>query len=275
MPSARSDFLAALDEAIALMCQAGLNPPLANRLAEKLKGATRATFKPMEPMKRRFADRLTAVYRRVTPQGKLKGGASLIALARMQPKLLALRDTRISESMRLIEKNRAQTLESVSDMFQGWASSLPPQGTRPELVRETRNAIKREALAALQFKERRVLIDQSHKLRGNIDDTIAIDGGAIAQRWHSNWRQAGYKYRKEHKIRDGKVYLIRDSWAIKAGLIKADPRLQAGEQYSDQIDRPGELVFCRCYCQNIYALRDLPEDMLTERGKKELARVRT
>ena len=281
MAGPRSDFLRTLDEAIDAMCRRGFDPAAADHYAGQLRAATRGTFKPLDAMKARFSSRLTAVFRSVVPPpgmasqtNKRRRGASLLVLSRMQPQLTALRDMRIAESIKLIDKNREQTLDKVSDMFRGWASSVPPQGTRPEMARENRNAIKREALTALDFKTRRVLIDQSHKLRGNLDDMIALEGGAIAQQWESRWRQAGYDARPEHKARDGKYYLIRGSWAEKLGLVKPDPRLPAGEQYSDQVDRPGEKVFCRCNVRNIFALRFLPEDMLTEKGKAELARVR-
>jgi hypothetical protein len=50
--------------------------------------------------------------------------------------------------------------------------------------------------------------------------------------------------------------------------------MKAPNGYTDEIEQPGEFVYCRCYYQWIYALRDLPRDMLTQRGIDELQRVR-
>ena len=57
--------------------------------------------------------------------------------------------------------------------------------------------------------------------------------------------------------------------AIERGLMKAGP---AG--YTDEIDKPGERVFCRCYYQFVYMLASLPDDMLTEKGREYLAQPR-
>ncbi len=72
----------------------------------------------------------------------------------------------------------------------------------------------------MDFISRRVAIDQGHKLASNVKYLLAVQSGAIALRWHSNWRRPGYKYRQDHKERDEKIYLLRDSWALEQGLIK-------------------------------------------------------
>ena len=38
--------------------------------------------------------------------------------------------------------------------------------------------------------------------------------------------------------------------------------------YLDEITQPGEEVFCRCYVTYLYNLRSIPEDMLTQKGRK-------
>ncbi|VEB00978.1 Uncharacterised protein [Klebsiella pneumoniae] len=64
---------------------------------------------------------------------------------------------------------------------------------------------------------------------------------------------------------DKLIYLIRGNWAQKNGYVKAGP---AG--YLDEITQPGEEVFCRCYVTYLYNLRSIPEDMLTQKGRKFL-----
>jgi hypothetical protein len=44
--------------------------------------------------------------------------------------------------------------------------------------------------------------------------------------------------------------------------------------YTDQITKPGEEVFCRCYYRWLYNMRALPPAMLTVKGAEQLAAVR-
>ena len=89
-----------------------------------------------------------------------------------------------------------------------------------------------------------------------------MDGGAIA----AIWRHHHVTYpRPEHVARDGRLFLMRDSWAHKAGYVKP-----GANGYTDQIERPGEWVFCRCTYQWIYNLRDMPADVLTIKGREFL-----
>ena len=126
----------------------------------------------------------------------------------------------------------------------------------------------KRGIAGLPFIERRVIIDQGHKLASSINAVVAEEGGAIAGIWHSHYRQPNYNYREDHKERDDLVYLMRSSWARDEGLVKAGP---AG--YADDITQPGEEINCRCFWEYIYNLRDLPSDMLTAKGESALAGV--
>ena len=94
----------------------------------------------------------------------------------------------------------------------------------------------------------------------NINEIVAVDNGAIAARWHSHWRQAGYNYRKDHKERDDNVYVIRGSWAHEKGYIKPI------HGYTDEITSPGEEVFCRCNYVYLYHLRQV-KHLLTKKGE--------
>jgi hypothetical protein len=127
----------------------------------------------------------------------------------------------------------------------------------------------RKALAQLPFEERRVIIDQSNKFLGDLNNIIAVDGGAIAGEWHSSYRQRGYNYREDHKERDSKFYMIPNNWALQKGFVKA-----MGGQWIDRITRVGEEIFCRCSMRFVYNIRDLPSEMITKKGEEELTRVR-
>jgi hypothetical protein len=199
---------------------------------------------------------------------KLHQGLSRFTLDQLAPRLHHELDRRILASANLIKLNRARMMEETVQRFAGWSTSIPPGGTRAIKLKDvTPNLLK--PFNKLPFEERRVHIDQGHKLISDINDIIASDKGAIAQVWHSHWRRPGYNYRVDHKERDGLVYLIRGSWAHQEGLVKAG---QAG--YSDQVTKPAEEVFCSCYVSYIYNLRDLPADMLTAKGRAKLQEVK-
>lgn len=199
-------------------------------------------------------------------------GLSRFTLNYMEPKLRSELDRRILASADLIKLNRTAAINKTVQRFSGWATSIPVQdyvggGLSPSSrsgVNYNCDHIQKSA-QQVDYEARRVMIDQSHKLIANIDNIIATSNNAIAAEWHSHWRQAGYDYREDHKERDKQVYLIRGNWAQKNGYVKAGP---AG--YLDAITQPGEEVFCRCYVTYLYNLRSIPEDMLTQKGRKFL-----
>lgn len=220
---------------------------------------------------RMLREHLQAVYARLIQKGRVLSkhpGVSKFTLANIAPRLHSELSRRILASAQLIKLNRENMINKTMQRFSGWASSVPKGGTENVDKRKLKQEISKP-LKSLPFVERRVLIDQGHKLTSSINAVVAHDSGAIAARWFSHWRQSGYNYRDDHKERDGHVYLIRDSWATKAGLVKVG---KFG--WADEITQPGEEVFCRCSWTYIYALRKLPEEMLTAKGKEALKQSR-
>ncbi|HHO0554660.1 TPA: hypothetical protein ACRSB2_000602 [Klebsiella quasipneumoniae] len=221
------------------------------------------------------SDRLRKTYDlQVSKAGALERhkGLSRFTLNYMEPKLRSELDRRILASADLIKLNRTAAINKTVQRFSGWATSIPVQdyvgggmsaSSRSGIVANAQHIQK--SAEQVDYEARRVMIDQSHKLIANIDNIIATGNNAIAAEWHSHWRQPGYDYREDHKERDKLVYLIRGNWAQKNGYVKAGP---AG--YLDEITQPGEEVFCRCYVTYLYNLRSIPEDMLTQKGRKFL-----
>ncbi|HBX2620498.1 TPA: hypothetical protein MHT91_26290 [Klebsiella pneumoniae] len=221
------------------------------------------------------SDRLRKTYDlQVSKAGALERhkGLSRFTLNYMEPKLRSELDRRILASADLIKLNRTAAINKTVQRFSGWATSIPVQdyvggglsaSSRSGIVANAQHIQK--SAEQVDYEARRVMIDQSHKLIANIDNIIATGNNAIAAEWHSHWRQPGYDYREDHKERDKLIYLIRGNWAQKNGYVKAG---HAG--YLDEITQPGEEVFCRCYVTYLYNLRSIPEDMLTQKGRKFL-----
>lgn len=195
---------------------------------------------------------------------KVAPGVSRFTVEQLRPKLRRELERRMMTSQQLIKLNRDASIEKIKQRFGGWASSIPAGGTRAVNNKDVSKNV-RKALTQLPFEERRVMIDQGQKFFSDLAETIALDNEAIAARWHSHWRQPGYDYREDHKERDLVYFMIRGNWALEQGLIKPGPG-----GYTDEITRPGEEVFCRCDYEYIYNIRDLPDYMLTEKGRKSL-----
>lgn len=238
----------------------------------EIEQAARASLIPEQVLQETLSRTLQNIYTRMIERGgiaKVHKGIARYTVDRLKPKLHAELDRRIAASADLIKLNRKQMVSQTVQRFSGWSTSIPVGGSRAvDKSKVTENL--RKSFGALPFEERRVAIDQGHKLVSELNNIVATDGGAIAGIWHSHFRQPGYNARKDHAERDSRVYAIRGNWALEKGLMKKGP---AG--YSDEITKPGEEVFCRCSYTFLYNLRDLPDDMVTVKGRESLASIRT
>jgi hypothetical protein len=264
-------FYQVLTEAVSDVADHGYDD--AGRIARwvrEIRAAAEQRLGPAYLMEERLRAALGAVYRRMVELGQISKyhpGVGRYTLQKVAPRLRAELDRRIMASANLIRLNREEAIAKTLRRFEGWSTSIPAGGTNTTERRETKTEI-RKALAQLPFEERRVLIDQGHKLRASLSEILAKDGAALAARWNSQWKTLGYNYREDHKDRDGKVYLLRGCWALNKGLVKAG---SAG--YYDDVTAAGEEINCRCYITWVYNLRDLPKEMLTAKGAEELQRV--
>jgi hypothetical protein len=249
----------------------GYDPLRVDYWLAQIEEAAKRDLTPTDVMEKTLRESLEALYKRYVDRGvllKLNPGVSKFTLDKVKPQLRAELDRRIMASAQLIKMNRTEAINKTLKRFAGWSTSIPEGGSDVVEKNEVKGDIKK-SLKQLPFEERRVLIDQGHKFTSALSETLATDGGAIAAVWHSNWRQRNYNYRKDHKERDEKIYTVRGNWAQEKGLMKCGP---AG--YIDEITKPGEEVFCRCHYEWVYNLRDLPDDMLTNKGKDQLAKLK-
>jgi hypothetical protein len=270
--SVRSAFLDVIARAVTDIAEHGYDSPERVKYwVDQLKRSAEGAARPEHELQRMLVDALMSDYRRLVDRGDLlkrHTGVARFTIDRLRPHLRAELDRRILASADLIRRNREAAIAKTLQRFSAWSTSIPKGGT-DALKRAEVKASMRKSLASLPFEERRVIIDQGHKLRSSLSEIIAVDGGAIAARWRSRWRQAGYNYRQDHKDRDDRVYAVRGSWALERGFAKVGP---AG--YTDDITKPGEEPFCRCYYQYLYNLRDLPDEMVTKRGRDALEEMR-
>lgn len=234
----------------------------------RLRVAAEESATPAWKVQEMLGASLGGAYHRMIQKGgilKYHPDVTRFTLSRLDPRLRGELTRRVHMSANLIKLNRDNMVAATLRRFSGWASSVPAGGSEVVDKRDVKQSVGK-ALRSLPMEERRVAIDQSHKLTAALSEIIALDGGAIAAEWRSHVRQVGYDARPDHAELDHKILTIRGNWALKAGFMKV-----GALGYTDEIEQPAELVYCRCWYRYIYSLRDLPDDMLTAKGKDKIA----
>lgn len=239
--------------------------------AEQIRQAAERSLKSPEQIEVMVREAMMNVFRKSVDLGgalRANPGVKAFTIEQVRPALRAELNRRVAASLDLIKVNRPQAIAKTQQRFRGWATSVPPGGTKDvEKLKQKQDF--RKALAQLPFEERRVVIDQSQKLFSSINSTIAVNGGAIGGIWHSHKYQAGYDGRPAHNARDGEFFLVRDSWAHQAGLVKP-----AKNGYTDDIEQPAQLPYCKCSWQYVFSLRTVPVVCLTDKGQAALDEAR-
>jgi len=268
----RNRFYRVLSEAIADFTEHGFDSQeRLDRWVRELKQAAVESLVPESVLTKALNEALGREFRRATDPRTLQRrhrAVPFFKLEQVKPRLRSELDRRILASASLIRLNRDASVERTLQRFVGWSTSIPSGGTRAVDKRETNEDIRR-SIAGLPFEERRVIIDQGHKLAAAINDIIATDAGAIVMTWHHVMEGGGYQARPEHVARNDEIFVVRGNWALEAGLMKL-----AGRKYTDQVDQPAEKPYCRCWWEAGYTLRDLPPEMLTAAGREQLAAAR-
>lgn len=264
-------FREILTAAVADISSRGYTSP--QQVAEwvaKLRRAARAEMMDDNQLRQHVRRALGAVYEREIVRGgieKLNPGVGRYTRERLAPQMRAELDRAVQANVGLIKLNQEKMVTETEQRFAGWASSIPNGGSRIVDKREVKSHIAKPT-AQERYLVRRCTNDQGHKFMASLSRIVAEGSGAIAGRWRSHWRRPGYDYRVDHKERDQKFYAIRGNWAIEAGLMKK------GAGYTDEMTQPAEEVNCTCYYVWITDLADLPEEMLTKKGREYLAQRR-
>ena len=125
-----------------------------------------------------------------------------------------------------------------------------------------------------------IIRDQQHKLVSNMTYITAMKNDAIGFIWKnrkdirvvgnpSGLYPSGNKMHNNHWKREGKLYLFRDSAALKKGLIKKTKDVQYADEIEDGL--PGIPINCRCTMRLIYRLYEIPaeyKNIITQKGKE-------
>ncbi|MHB8388255.1 MAG: hypothetical protein ACYDBH_01580 [Acidobacteriaceae bacterium] len=266
-------FAALLTAAVQDIVQHGFSS--SERVAEwmaRLRFAMLREFPSARDLEGRMAQALEGAFTHaVSPAvlARMNPGIPRFTIERIKPELRGELSRRVMASAELIKLNRETAIEGTLRRFSGWASSVPAGGSRVVDRNEVKAHIAKP-IRGMTFEVRRMQTDQGHKLVASVNAVIAQQSGAIAAEWRSHGRHdKAYDARPEHLARDGKMYAIRGNWAIEQGLMRK------GIGYTDEITQPAEEVSCRCWWSYRNHLRDLPDSMLTARGRLALRAPQT
>lgn len=129
--------------------------------------------------------------------------------------------------------------------------------------------------------QKMIIRDQQKKMVGNMSYITATNNNAIGFIWKNrNDKRVvgnpaglypkGNDMHNNHWKRDGKLYLFKDSQALKKGFIKKTNNIDYAEDIKDGI--PGMAINCRCTMRVIYRLYEIPKEydfILTNKGLEQ------
>ena len=191
----------------------------------------------------------------------------------------------VDNSLALIKTQNAEFMAQMQARFRNWAtipsSEIRGDSANPERMKAyLKNEVLKlpEAQKGLTAHQHFIIVDQTRKLLSAMDEITAKQGQAIGFIWHNRrdgrvvGRPGGMypeatKMHGDHWEREGKLYLIKDSWAVsRKMLIK-----RGGVEYDTDLSdgKPGMPIGCRCWAEYIYAIEMIPEkyrDCITEKG---------
>lgn len=191
----------------------------------------------------------------------------------------------VDNSLALVKTQNAEFMAQMEARFRNWAT-IPSAEMRGDSANpdKVKAYLKNEVLKLPDVKkdmtkhQEFIVVDQTRKLLSNMDAITAKTGGAFGFIWH-NRRDArvvgrpGGMYPEptekhgDHWEREGKLYLIKDSWAVVRKMLKKTGDVLYDVDLND--GRPGIPIGCRCYAEYLYAIEMIPEkfrDCITEKG---------
>jgi hypothetical protein len=163
-----------------------------------------------------------------------------------------------------------EQLSQFQALLEQFIEQVPIGGTKDKAIKSQVSEIKKE-LRQLAKWDKLFNIYKAISFPAEIEYLFALEGNPIAAIWRYSQADEQGEYRKtySHKERDGRVYVVRDNWAIGKGLMTAEPY-----GYIDEISHPNQEIGCMCHLQWVYNIRDLPKEMVTEKGVSALKRAR-
>ena len=210
-------------------------------------------------------------------------------IADMKPYYRKEVENSVNNSIALIKTQNADFLIKMQDRFRNWATipsnDLRGKSDNPEKITEhlRKNVLKTpEAVQEMTDWQKLIVRDQAKKLIGSMNRITAENSGAFAFIWHtrkdikvtgnpSGLYPKGNDKHGNHYEREGKLYLLKESFAVKAKLVAKTKEVDYDTELSDGMPSVG--ISCRCYAEYIYDLEGIPKQfqgIITEKGRARM-----
>ena len=193
-------------------------------------------------------------------------------------------ERRINVSLSYIITQDKNTIEEIKNRLMNFASIPHNNKNLEELEYDFWNDVIPEK-AKKNYKTNKwqnmIIRDQQHKLISNMTYITAMKNNAIGFIWKNRkdirvvgnpsglYPNGANKMHNDHWKREGKLYLFRDSEALKKGLIKKTKDVQYADEIEDGL--PGIPINCRCTMRLIFRLYEIPaeyKNIITKKGRE-------
>ena len=249
------------------------------------KGIKKDYDKVLKSVNKEVRSKLKNEYNQFIKKGVFRTAPSLqkYKIEDLKPDFKKELESRINVSLSYIKTQDQNTIEEIKNRLMNFASIPHPNKNLKELEYDFWNDVLPEK-AKKNYKSNKwqnmIIRDQQHKLVSNMTYITAMKNDAIGFIWKnrkdirvvgnpSGLYPSGNKMHNNHWKREGKLYLFRDSAALKKGLIKKTKDVQYADEIEDGL--PGIPINCRCTMRLIYRLYEIPaeyKNIITEKGKE-------
>jgi len=158
-----------------------------------------------------------------------------------------------SQAATFLEYHLGQWQVGLADFLK----SVPAGGSKDKAIKSRIAELKRE-LRFLSKWNRLFFTYKAISLTAELDYLFTLASEEpLAAIWHYCYLDEDVEYPSyNHQQRDGRVYAVRGSWAIRKGLMKAG---DAG--FLDDVSRPAQEIGCMCSLQWVTSTASLPPQM--------------
>jgi len=210
------------------------------------------------------------------------------SIKRIAPKLEKVYKARNADSVNLISTQSPESITLIKNRLWNWIRSKSEDKLTSQSLRDSVKVT--EVLRKQDKHFAMILKDQTHKMRGNLDLTIAESLNAIAFIWQtredkrvvgdpsgfykpSDITKKSEKVHGNHYVRNGKMYFYHNSWAVEKGYINTKSKAFSYADFTDGM--PSVPINCRCVALNQYYLNDILEydkSLLTKKGLEYISK---
>jgi hypothetical protein len=182
---------------------------------------------------------------------------------RLKPKIVSRYDFCMENFTRQSKRYFDERINEFTDLLMDFLKQVPAGGSKDKLIKDVITEIKQE----LRYLEKWTKpFGSIFSFQAEVENIFAVEGGAIAAKWAERLTP-GNEFEHDHSDRNGQIYLIRGNWALEKGLIKV-----GSNGFTDEITQPSEELGCPCRWIYRFSLRDLPDELLTEKGRSSIKR---